>query len=270
MADQSHVEDALLALVTDALYPRGTGAAPTVAAPCRIHRGWPLPAALDADLARGIVTISISSVDGSQRITTRYPDAWGVTGVVATTLKIAVVANQVRLSGDAAPGQLAGILADGRTTMHRTQVGDTVGSVTAHLALQLRVDRIVQLIGDALIIPGVRDLRARVVADQPGLREVRRQTQAFRIACFCPSPVLRNASTAIIDTALARIRFLDLADSSTAHLTHENSFTSDSAELALLYRRDLIVRAEYATTEAAHLPAMLFGTGSVNAAPFIG
>lgn len=270
MADQSHVEDALLALVTAALYPRGAGAAPAIAAPCRIHRGWPLPAALDADLARGIVTVSVSPVDGSQRITTRYPDAWVLTGTTAPALQMAVIADQVRLSGAAAPGQLAGILADGRTAVHRTQGGDTPGGVAAHLARQLRVDRIVQLSGEAFIIPGVRDLRARVVADQPGLRELRRQTQAFRIACFCPAPALRDAATATIDTALARSRFLNLADASTAHLMHENSFTSDSAGLALLYRRDLIVRAEYATTETAHLPALLFGAGSVNAAPFIG
>ena len=109
-----------------------------------------------------------------------------------------------------------------------------------------------------------------MVADQPGLRELRRQSQAFRIACFCPSPGLRDNATAIIDTALARVRFLKLADASTAHLMHENSFTSDSAELALLYRRDLIIRAEYATTETAHLPTLLFGAGTVNAAPFIG
>lgn len=270
MADQSHVEDALLAATTAALYPNGTGAPPSIAAACRIHRGWPLPAALDADLARGIVTVSVSPVDGSQRITTRFPDSWVVTGINAPGLVADIVGDQVRLSGDARPGQLAGILADGRVAVHRTQPGDSTAFVAAHLARQLRVGRVVQLSGAALIVPGVRDLRARVVADQPARRELRRQSQGFRIIFFCPSPALRDAAAATIDAALARRRFLELSDGTTAHLLHENTVTLDNAELALLYRRDLILRAEYATTEIANLPALLFGAGTVNAAPFIG
>ena len=270
MADQSHVEDALLAAASAALYPNGAGAPPTIAAPCRIHRGWPLPAALDADLARGIVTVSVSPVDGSQRITTRFPDNWVVIGANAPGLVAEVVGDQIRLSGDARPGQLVGILADGRAAVRRTQAGDTPSLVAAHLARQLRVGLVVQLSGAALIVPGVRDLRARVVVDQPARRELRRQSQSFRLACFCPSPMLRDAAAATIDTALARRRFLELADGTTAHLLHENTVTLDNAELALLYRRDLILRAEYATTEIANLPALLFGAGTVNAAPFIG
>ena len=237
MADQSHVEDALLSAVTVALYPLGTAAPPVIAAPCRLHRGWPLPAALDADLARGIMTVSVSSVDSSQRITTRFPDGWVVIGSTAPALVVSIVGDQVRLSGNAAPGQLIGILADGRAGVHRTQSGETPAVIAAHLASQLRVDRIVQLFGAALTSPGVRDLRARVVADQPARRELRRQSQAFRIACFCPSPALRDAAAATIDTAMARIRFLNLTDGTAAHLTHENTVTLDNAELALLYRR---------------------------------
>lgn len=270
MADQSHVEDALLAVLTAALYPAGAAAPPAIAAPCRLHRGWPLPAALDADLARGIVTISVTPVDGSLRVTTRYPDTWVPTGAVLPTLVAAVVDDQVRVSGDAAPGQLAGILADGRAAVHRTRDGDTPQAVAAELARQLRVDRIVQYADTALIVPGVRDLRARVVADQPAHRELRRQSQAFRIACFCPNPALRDGVAALLDVAVAAVRFLPLADGTSAHLTAENGATLDGAQTALLYRRDLIFRAEYPTTEQANLPALLFGAGTLNAAPFIG
>jgi len=270
MADQSHVEAALLDAVTAALYPYGTDAPPAIAAPCRTHRGWPLPAALNADLARGIVTISVSVVDSSQRITTRYPDQWASTGAVEPALIASVVADQVRFSGAASPGQLAGILADGYAAVHRTKNSDTPSQIAADLAQQLRTRRIVHYADTALIIPGVRDLRARVVADQPAMRELRRQTQQFRIACLCPTPALRDAAASTIDTALAAIRFLPLPDGTFAHLAQDNTVTLDDAEQALLYRRDLLLRAEYATTQTAGLPALIFGAGHLNAAPFIG
>jgi len=270
MADQSHVEAALLDAVTAALYPLGTDAPPAIAAPCRSHRGWPLPAALNADLARDIVTVSVSAVDSSQRITTRYPDQWANTGSAAPALMATIIADQVRFSGTATQGQLAGILADGFAAVHRTGDNDSPAHVAAALAQQLRASRVVSYSDTAVTIPGVRDLRARVVADQPAMRELRRQTQQFRIACFCPTPTLRDAAAATIDTALAAIRFLPLTDGTSAHLTHDNTITLDDAEHAMLYRRDLLLRAEYATTQTANLPALIFGAGHLNAAPFIG
>ncbi len=270
MAGQSHVEQALVQAATAALYPAGTGAPSAIGAPCRIHRGWPLPAALDGDLARGIVTVSVSPVEHSLRLTTRYPAAWAPTGSASPSLTATVQADQVRFAGTAAPGQLAGVLADGLAAVYRVQANDTAESVAAQLAAQLRAGRIVQLSGAALILPGVRALRARVVADQPARRELRRQSQGFRIACFCPGPASRDAAVAAIDTALAAIRFLALADGTMAHLLREDGATHDNAGHIPAYRQDLIYRAEYATTEDANLPAMLFGAGSVNAAPFIG
>jgi hypothetical protein len=270
MADQSDVETALLDAVLAALYPLGTDAPPAIAAPARAHRGWPLPAALNADLARGLVTVSVIPVDGSLRVTTRYPGQWTQAGATSPALVAAVTGDQVRFAGTAARGQLAGILADGFAAVHRTQPGDTPAHVAAGLAGQLRVRRIVIYTDSALIIPGARDLRARVVADRPAMRELRRQTQQFRIACFCPTPALRDDAARTIDTALAAIRFLALADGTFAHLTAESTATTDEAEQALLYRRDLLLRAEYATTLTANLPAMIFGAGQLNAAPFIG
>ena len=270
MADQYHVEDALLENVTATLYPSGPANTPALGTPCRIHRGWPMPQVVDADLARGMVTVAISPVDGSQRLTTRYPEEWLVTAAIEPTLIATVTADQVRLSGTTDPNQLIGILADSRTAVLRTKTGDTLAHIAANLAQQLRAHHIVQYSGTSLIVPGVHDLRARVVADQPARRELRRQSQAFRVACFCPTPALRDAAASLIDTALARIRFLPLADGTSAHLTHENTVTLDNAEHAFLYRRDLVLRAEYPTTDTAMLPALLFGAGSVNAAPFIG
>ncbi len=270
MAAQHHVEDALLSLAADAIYPSGPHTISAIGIPCRLHRGWPLPAALDADLPRMIATIAVTSVDHSLRITTRYPDTWAALAPAPALLQAEILADQVRFSGLAAAGQLVGILADGATAVHRTLARDTPASVAAQLARQLRSGRIVQLSNAALTIPGVRNLHARVVADQPARREIRRQTQGFRISCFCPAPDIRDAASQILDIAIAGQIFLTLADASIANLALQNTGTSDAAQHALLYRRDIILQVEYATTEDASLPALLFGAGSVNAAPFIG
>ena len=60
MADQSDVEQALAAVVAAVLYPGGTTAASLVGVACRVHRGWPDAASLDADLKREELTLQAS------------------------------------------------------------------------------------------------------------------------------------------------------------------------------------------------------------------
>ena len=59
MADQSDVEIALVSVVSAALYPNGTDEASVPGPDCRIYRGWPNSAALDADLAAGKINVTV-------------------------------------------------------------------------------------------------------------------------------------------------------------------------------------------------------------------
>lgn len=269
MADQSDVEAALVALASAALYPRGIGAASVAAVPCRVYRGWPNSAALDADLAAGIVNVSVFPVDGATRNTTRYPDAW-LSDPPPPTLTVSVAADAATFGGTATAGQLAGIAADGRSYVYRTQDGDTPALVAANLATLAGADYFTTLTDATVRLPGARYLIARVVADSPALMDVRRQSQRFRIACWCSAPTIRDTVAGAIDGALAPVRFLDLADGTKGRLIYAGGATLDESQNATLYRRDLLYDVEFATTVLAVQPTMLFGTGHVNDTAIIG
>ncbi len=264
MADQSDVEIALAALAAAALYPDGPQAASLPGPACRVYRGWPNPAALDADLAMGRINVTIFAGDAAPRPTTRFAEEW-LSAPVTPSLQASVSATKVTFAGSADPGQLAGILVDGQTYVYRTQPKDTPALVAATIASLVRVDRIVHLSGASLDIPGAHDLLARVVADRSALKEIRRQRLTIRITCWCPSPATRDATAAAIDTAFAAIQFLTLADSSQARLTFAGGAVLDQSQDASLYRRDLLYAVEYATTITQSQPAMLFGALGLNA-----
>lgn len=257
MADLSDVETALVALVSSAIYPNGADAMPATGVLSRIYRGWPEAAALDRDLSAGCVNVSVFP-EASGRNTTRYLNEWLLLPTAGPVLSATVAGNTITFGGNAAPGQFVGILADGATYVHVTQPGDTPALVAADLAAQMRQDRIVLLSGTTIVIPGVSALLVRVVAERPAMMQTRRQEQTFRITCWCPDPATRDISAATIDSALAQVNFISLADASVGRLRYRSSSVSDQAEDASLYRRDLVYQVEYPTTLVELLPTMLF------------
>lgn len=265
MADQADVETVLITLVAAALYPQGTDQ-PSVPGPdCRIYRGWPNSAALDADLGAGRINVTVFPLSEPTRITTRHMEQW-LGAAPAPSLVAAVQGNSVALSGSADPGQLAGVLADNHSYVYRTQSGDTAALVAANLAAQARADWLVNLSGSQITLHGPSRIVARVATDGSVLKEIRRQEQGFRITCWCPTPANRDTTAASIDQALAKLSFLDMPDSSSARITYGGSAVFDQSQNALLYRRDLIYQVEYPTVLGDSLPSMLFGDLMVNAA----
>jgi len=267
MADQSDVENALVIMVAGALYPNGTSA-PSVPGPdCLIYRGWPTSTALDSDLAAGRINVTVFPMPEPGRNTTRYRQAW-LGQRVPPALTASVAGISVTFGGVAILGQLAGLLVDGTGYVYRTEAGDTPETVAAQLATAVRADRIVNLAGAVVAIPGAGQITARVVADFPVMQERRRQEQGFRITCWCPTPATRDASACAIDLCLAGFNFIELSDGTEGYLRYRGTLVFDQSQDALLYRRDLVYDVEYATVLDASLPAMLFGALSLNAATF--
>jgi len=184
-------------------------------------------------------------------------------------LTAAVAGVTVTFGGAASIGQLAGVRVDGHGYAYRTIATDTPASVAANIATLARAGGIVTLAQTTLTFHGAGDVLARVVADAPAVMELRRQVQGFRIICWCPTPLLRDAVAAAIDTSLAAMRFIALPDGSAARLIFSGNAVLDQSQDAILYRRDLIYTVEYATTVTALQPSMLFGSLDLNAANFI-
>jgi hypothetical protein len=265
MADQSDVESALVNAASAALYPNGTGEASVPGPDCRIYRGWPNSAALDADLAAGRINVTVFPGGEPNRTTTRYAEQW-IGAPVRPTLTVTVEGPSVTFNGTADVGQVAGILAGGVSYAYRLRTGDTPQSVAANLAAMARGNSIVRLSSSTLTIAGVGDILARVVADATVQNEVRRQEQGFRITCWCPTPATRDATATAIDRDLSAQRFITMPDGTSGRLAYAGTTVFDQSQNARLYRRDLNYSVEYATIASSTLPAMLFGNLVLNAA----
>jgi hypothetical protein len=268
MADQSDVEGTLAGVVAAALYPSGSpanGQGPSVVGPAvRIYRGWPDSAALTRDLAAGIANVTVFGEAANQASTTRYSDDWRMPLAIGPTLSVAVAGNTAVFDGDAGPGQIAGLLVDGLAGVHRTVAGDTPVTVAEAIASAL-VSRDAMASGPSVLVLGALSMTGRVVADQPAVRETRRQRQVFRIVCWCPDPTSRDVVAGAVDVALSDVRFLALPDGFSGRLLTVASVPIDRAQAAALYRRDLLYSVEYATTVSLGLPTLLFGNARVAA-----
>lgn len=267
MADQSDVENALVTAAVSALYPSGATGPSIPGQNCRVYRGWPNSAALNADLAAGRVNVTVFPGSGSGRNTTRYAEQW-IGANIQPSLTVAVVGNSVTFGGNAEPGQIAGILIDGRSYAYRTQTADTPALVAANLAELARDHSIVHLSGKTLTIAEGGNLVARVVSDTPMQQEVRRQLQNFRVICWCPTPLTRDATAGAIDRAFSKLRFITLQDGTQGRMIYDGTTVFDESQDANLYRRDLMYSVEYATIVSDSQPSMLFGDLGLNAARF--
>ena len=259
MADLADVETALVGVLSAALQSGGPGGTSVVGAPCRIYRGWPVASALDADLQAGVVNVSVFSVPGSARNTTR----WGIedtSAAAAPMLSVSVVGGTSAVfGGSAAAGQIAGLLAGTTTYVYRTQVGDTPGVVAESLAQAARTDQPAWSSGTVVTLPQAGSILARVVADGSVLQEIRRQEQTLRISLWCPTPASRDVAAAAADMAFAALAFIALPDGSVGRVRYAGAIVIDSQEDAQLFRRELLYVVEYPTVLMRSVPAMLFG-----------
>ena len=257
MPDLSDVEGALAAAVAGAVYPRGAEAAPAPGLPCRVYRGWPTAAALEADLAAGIAHLTVQSMPAGFRDMTRLGGEWqGAAPPV--TLAAAVAGETVLFVGDPAPGQVAGVRVDGVPHAYRVRQGDTPGVVAAVLAALIRTVRPAELHGDGILLPGGLGIAARVVADGVGGTELRRQRAGFRVTAWCPDPASRDRVAGCVDGALAAVRFLDVGGWG-CWLRLSGGSVLDTGSVAGVWRRDLLYSVEYPTVADSSLPSMLFG-----------
>jgi len=262
MPDQADVEDALAAAVAGTLYPAGAEQASAVGTDCRVYRGWPTAAALEADLASGVAHVSVQPMPAGFRDATRFLGEWQGS-VPPVTLTAAVAGELVSFAGTASAGQVAGVRVDGVPHAYRVRAGDTPGVVAAVLAELVRTVRPAELHGDGFLLPGSVGIAARVVADGVGGTELRRQRAGFRVTAWCPDPATRDRVAGCVDAGLAAIRFLDVGGWG-CWLRLSGGSVVDANSVAGVWRRDLLYSVEYPTVAPGALPSMLFGVSSTD------
>ena len=136
MATLSDLRAALAQVVGAALYPAGVpeGSNPPSVAGCpiRIYQGRPEREALDADLAAGIVNVSVFILGGGYN-TSRYPVVDTVLSIPATTLSWSVSGTSATLTGTVSSPQNVGLVVDGAAFIYAVQPTDALASIANYL-----------------------------------------------------------------------------------------------------------------------------------------
>lgn len=239
-----------MSTLAQAVYPNGTGQTPATGYPCRVYRGWPAPANLDADLKAGKVNISVYPLAPEQNLT-RYAPGWQELPRAAATLTVSASGQTVTFGGTPSSPLNAAVLVNGKAYVYPVQPNDTLTAIATALAALVSADTPASSTGPSVTVPAAQTVGGRIGRVGTLIQEVKRQKKSFRITAWCPSPQARDAVAAIIDPALSSLSFLAMPDGSTARLRYERSDTSDGQEKALLFRRDFVYSAEYATTRSA-------------------
>jgi hypothetical protein len=263
MADISDVEQALADAVTAILYPEGSSQSSIVGALCRVYRGWPNSATLNADLIAGAVNVTVGAENDSGRTTTRYLPVWQTVTAQAGIMASAS-GEIITIAGSPAEGDVVGALVDGVPYAYRIGTGDTPYLVASNLGQLIQADRPASVAGVNVTVPGASSITVRAVCDAAASCESRRQEKDLRIICWCPTPPVRDAIGSAIDAAIDQMEFLALSDNSQARIVYRNTASYDQSQNALLYRRDLVYTVEYPTITTIQQPSMLFGASDLN------
>ena len=268
MADLSDVEQALALLATQALYPSGISLAPAVAALCKVHRGWPLPRELDADMkASNIIVVSVFAQRNASRNTSRYPREWQLAQTQpAATMTAAVAGAAVTIGGTPSDGQVVALIVNDATAYaYRPLSTDTAADVAAGLAAMISGASVV---GAVVTVPGSNQrVTARVEADAVTVRELRRQEHSFTITVWAPTPALRDAAASVVDFNFAGTDRVTLPDGFSARMRYVSTGEDDSPQRGILFRRDLRFLVEYPTTETATTPRLAVGVYNLTSNP---
>lgn len=259
MADLSDVENALVDIVSGILYPNGTSSPASVSVPCRVFRGWPIPADLDADMAAHRCAISVFPPPGAGRNTSRYPRDWQQKSANPATISMNAVGNQITLTG-AIPspyynqnitigygGQNGGVY------VYQTVPSDTLNSVASALAALIPGASVV---GAVITVPATMNITiASVGVIGIAAMETRRQERAIWVTVWSHDPIVRDEVASAIDSALSdpAYQFIEMPDGFSARFKYSGTVSIDTSQKAQIFRRDLVYLVEYATTKSQTL-----------------
>lgn len=275
MADISDVCDVMAALAAQAVYPNGTGQPSITGAQVACFQGWPDPASLDADLAKGNVQVSIYPRP-EERNTSRFPKDMQPLVVQTPTLALTISGQTVTVSGTVPPVNNPTNLcieANKQAFVYPVQPSDTLTGIATALANLVAAGIAGTTSSGAVIsVPATARLTAaRVGVTATAIREIRRQERRVMLTVWAPTPEARKALAGAIDVAFAEIQFLTMPDTFAARIIYRGSPLTDGNQKDNLYRRDLIFTVEFATTDvitATQVTQQVTNIAPQNAPPF--
>jgi hypothetical protein len=214
-------------------------------------------------LAAGNINISVFPMPETITLKTRFPAEW-YSVPAAVRLQIQQAGETATFAGEVDPGVIVGIILDDGAFQYQTQKGDNLWSVVESLGNLVRAQREAFVLNNTLYVPGARRYIVRAESPSMATKEIRRQSEIFKISIWCATPEIRDQASALVDLTLAGMTFLTLTDGSSARLIARGGETIDRDSDASLFRRDFLYEAEFATTLTQIQSPMLFGSLGIN------
>jgi hypothetical protein len=258
MAKLIDVQNALVSISAQVIYPNGTSQPSSFGMPCRIYAGWPVASQLDTDLTAGTCHVTVYPLP-TERNTSRYPRDWQTVSINNPTIAAVISGLTITLSGTISTPQNVGAIVNGLAFIYPVQLGDSLNNVATGLATLINAAVAgTTSTGAVITFPaGSKIKAARTGAQGTSIRELKRQERAFQITVWANTPQNRDSVSDAIDVALSSLTFVSMPDGSAARITYKNSPQTDAFEKAKLYRRDFIYSIEYATTQTETDTAIL-------------
>lgn len=255
MADINDVYNALMNSIAAAIYPNGTSSPSAIVVgstnpSCRVMAGWPIPAALDADITAGIVNISIYAQPGMEHNTTRFPRTWFDQFKTVCSITATLSGNTITIGGTITVGHYVTVLIGTQNAYsYAAKAGDTLSTFAAALAALINVNFPTTASGPVITLPATTGGRIIVRTAAPGtvIQELERTNQMFLVTVWASNNATTAATCAVVRPALAQIDYLNFPDATVGRLLYVSSSDMCNLERASIYRRDIHYSVEYAT-----------------------
>lgn len=261
MADILDVENALVALVSQTLYPNGIAQPSITGIPTAVYAGWPTAAGLDADLLAlsqnqptGKMHVSVFPAK-QERNSTRYLRSFVPVTQPNVSITLTVSGQRVTVGGTVSIPQNVMLLVNGQPYIYGVQPADTLASIAAKLAALVPGASSAGAV--ITLAPAANLTAARVGGSGTSVLEIRRQERLVQVIVWGDTPAHRDVTAAAIDPVIGDVAFLAFPDQSRGYLQYKGTNIIDVMSKAILYRRDLNYTVDYPTTQTLQTPQIM-------------
>lgn len=244
MADLTHVQDAIVSLIGQVLYPNGTKQKAAVNAACKMYAGWPDPNTMNADMKASTAHISVFALQMSKS-TPQMMAQWQALSIKDPTILLEVDGQVLTLSGSIDTPQNVVVQTRAGFVAYPVQSADTLTSIATAIATAIPG---ASSSGAQVTMPD-GDFTANISTPAVMLREVGRNQQPFQISVWAPTPELRAAIAMLIDPALRVAQRLVMPDGTFAGIWFASQVDDDTKQKQGMYIRHIRFNSEYATTQ---------------------
>ncbi|QDH24453.1 hypothetical protein D5366_03465 [Neokomagataea tanensis] len=257
MAGLAQVSQALAYRCAQLVYPQGLGAASISGRQVVVRRGWLLPN--DVFAAQGIRNqVDYLTVTMVPRNAKNLPEPlgrpWAVRKKVAATVSVLQRGAGVQIvfpSDGSEPAGVVGVaVSGGQAAVYAVTATDTPDGVAHALADQLAALGVLNITAENGYL-SISDnlLLGRASGYGESVRTVRRQTQRYRLTVWTADTSVREVLGDTIDTALAEMSWLVLADGGQAQIVFAGVEDVDTMQTETLYRRDYFYDIQFDTED---------------------